>query len=214
MLIPFGVSIDCPSMRRCGDDAARLIIHVMTRDGVLWTPPSIAAACECVLTAKMLRPAFPRMKMQRHNQLTLMSATGREIRTSAAGDGSAAQAPGPPQLRALSHRERGTMTIFLPHFGRSLTLLRDIERKRESRSALLRFRFRRTEGAALFDATARGVSAVSSAATSTRASARVTTTADTAAHAAETPSSRALDRAQACRRWHRVRRRTVACRPR
>jgi hypothetical protein len=148
MLIPFGVSIDCPSMRRCGDDAARLIIHVMTRDGVRWTPPSIAAACECVLTAKMLRPAFSRMKMQRHNQLTLMSATGREIRTSAAGDVSAAHAPGPSQLRALSHRERGTMTIFLPHFGRSLTLLRDIERKRESRSALSRFRFRRTEGAA------------------------------------------------------------------
>jgi hypothetical protein len=42
------------------------------------------------------------------------------------------------------------MTIFLPHFGRSLTLLRDIERKRESRSALSRFRFRRTEGAAFF----------------------------------------------------------------
>jgi hypothetical protein len=40
------------------------------------------------------------------------------------------------------------MTIFLPYFGRSLTLLRDIERKRESRSGLSRFRFRRTEGAA------------------------------------------------------------------
>ena len=60
--------------------------------------PSIATARDRVLTAKMLLPAFPHTKVQRHIRLTLIGPTQGEIRVARSGRHFRCVDSGPSQL--------------------------------------------------------------------------------------------------------------------